>query len=113
MPKRGMVPSNPFAHLPVAKAIAKRERVLSDQELAEIWRAACVAAAPYGSIVPLLLLTDQRRGEVAGMAWSELSAAQLGEQQMLAAEHIERQIAVAIVANNSPPRAGARSRRGR
>jgi integrase len=66
--KRGMVPTNPFAHLPVAKSITKRERVLSDQELAEIWRATGVAAAPYGSIVRLLILTGQRRGEVAGMA---------------------------------------------
>src|ERR1700691_2244637 len=38
--KRGAVHHNPFADLPVGKSIAKRERVLSDAELAEIWRAA-------------------------------------------------------------------------
>ena len=42
--KRGAVRVNPFADLPVAKSIAKRERVLSDQEIAEIWRAAGDAA---------------------------------------------------------------------
>jgi integrase len=71
--KRGAVPLNPFADLPVAKGIAKRERVLSDAELAEILRAAGEASAPYGAIVRLLILTGQRRGEVAGMTWNEIS----------------------------------------
>ena len=65
--------TNPFAALPVGKGIAKRERVLSDTEIGEIWRAAGDAASPYGTIIRLLLLTGQRRGEVAGMAWSEIS----------------------------------------
>jgi hypothetical protein len=47
--KRGAVQANPFANLPVAKSIAKRERVLSD-EIGEIWRAAGDAASPYGAI---------------------------------------------------------------
>jgi integrase len=71
--KRGAVRVNPFAELPVAKGIAKRERALSDAEIAEIWRAAGDAASPYGTIVRLLILTAQRRGEVAGMPWGELS----------------------------------------
>jgi integrase len=71
--KRGAVHTNPFAALPVDKSIAKRERVLSDAEIGEIWRATGVAASPYGTIVRLLLLTGQRRGEVAGMAWGEIS----------------------------------------
>jgi len=71
--KRGMVCANPFADLPVAKSIAKRERVLSDDEIGEVWRAAGTVAAPYGTIIRLLILTGQRRGKVAGMTWSELS----------------------------------------
>ena len=59
--------TNPFAALPVRKGIAKRERVLSDAEIAEIWHAASEAASPYGTIIRLLILTGQRRGEVAGM----------------------------------------------
>jgi hypothetical protein len=31
--KRGMVATNPFANLPVAKSIGKRERVLTDDEI--------------------------------------------------------------------------------
>lgn len=71
--KRGAVHTNPFAALPVDKSIDKRERVLSDVEIAEIWRAAGEAALPYGAIIRLLVLTGQRRGEVAGMAWGEVS----------------------------------------
>jgi integrase len=69
----GAVHTNPFAHLPVAKGIAKRERVLTDDEIGEIWRAAGQVAAPYGAIVRLLILTGQRRGEVAGMNWGEIA----------------------------------------
>jgi integrase len=68
-----MVQSNPFADLPLSKASAKRERVLSDDEIGEIWRATSAARPPFGAIVRLLILTGQRRGEVAGMAWNEIS----------------------------------------
>jgi integrase len=71
--KRGTVPSNPFAELPMPSSISKRERVLSDEEAGAIWRAAGEAPLPYGVIVRLLMLTGQRREEVAGMTWAELS----------------------------------------
>jgi integrase len=71
--KRGAIHANPFAALPIAKGIAKRERVLTDGEVGEIWRAVGKVAAPYGAIVRLLILTGQRRGEVAGMTWGELA----------------------------------------
>jgi integrase len=53
-----------------APATQARDRVLSNAELAEIWRAC--PDDDYGRIVRLLMLTGQRRGEVAGMRWSEL-----------------------------------------
>jgi integrase len=71
--KRGALSVNPFADLPIAKSVAKRERVLSDTEIADIWRAAGDAASPYGTIIRLLILTGQRRGEIAGMSWNEIS----------------------------------------
>lgn len=71
--KRGTLRENPFAALPVAKSIEARDRVLNDGELAEIWRDAGEAAEPYGAIVRMLILTGQRRSEVAGMIWAELS----------------------------------------
>ena len=71
--KRGTVTSNPFAELPMPNSITRRERVLTDEEAAAIWRAAGEAPLPSGAIVRLLMLTGQRREEVAGMTWAELS----------------------------------------
>jgi integrase len=71
--QRGLVSVNPFENLPVAKGVSKRERVLSDEEIGEVWHAAGNAPSPYGAIIRLLILTGQRRGEVAGMVWSEIS----------------------------------------
>jgi integrase len=47
-----------------------RERVLSDGEIAALWRA-CGDDA-FGKIVKLLLLTGCRRMEICGLRWSEL-----------------------------------------
>ena len=69
--KRGTLAVNPFLNLPLA-ADAKRERVLTDDELRSIWQAAA-GPGPYNAIVHTLILTGQRRGEVAGMAWDEIA----------------------------------------
>jgi integrase len=69
--KRDVLASNPFVNLAVAPT-RKRERVLSDEELAAIWRATDTVGA-YNAVVRMLILTGQRREEVAGMPWSELS----------------------------------------
>jgi integrase len=47
-----------------------RSRVLSDAELAAIWRACSDDA--YGKVIKLLILLAARRAEVGGMRWSEL-----------------------------------------
>ena len=70
--KREMVPTNPFLAVPVPEGAPARDRVLSDDELREVLLAA-ESTATYGRIVRLLATTGQRREEVAGMAWSELS----------------------------------------
>lgn len=49
-----------------------RDRVLTDDELRLVWRAATVQGYPFGDLVRLLLLTGQRRQEVAGMTADEL-----------------------------------------
>ena len=69
--KRGAIDINPFQSLPVA-TVASRDRVLTDDELRVIWQATEVQGV-FNSIVRTLLLTGQRREEVAGMAWSEIS----------------------------------------
>ncbi len=69
--KRGVLGSNPFSALPVAPTV-KRDRVLSDDELIAIWRATADLSS-FNGIVRGLILTGQRRDEVAGMAWAELA----------------------------------------
>src|SRR5215210_2071611 len=49
-----------------------RDRVLSDDELGRVIRAARQIGGPYGGIVELLALTAQRREEVAQLTWDEL-----------------------------------------
>lgn len=70
---RGLIVQSPCLKLKPPAKKAKRTRVLSDLELARIWHAAQAQGYPYGPIVQLLILTLQRRGEVAGMMARELS----------------------------------------
>jgi integrase len=52
-----------------------RDRVLADDELRLIWRAADAIGFPFGPAFKLMILTGQRRAEVAGMTWAELDLA--------------------------------------
>ena len=72
--KRGMVSSNPFQGLPIGAGTVSRDRALTMGEVALVWSAAGRLGYPFGPLFRLLLLTAQRREEVAGMGWSELSA---------------------------------------
>src|SRR5262249_27111250 len=49
-----------------------RERVLSDAELHRLWLAAEAIGGPVGACIKLLILTGQRRGEIAGLRGSEI-----------------------------------------
>jgi integrase len=51
----------------------KRTRVLDPAELSAIWRLAGTLGYPWGRYLRLLMLTLQRRTEVAQLPWSELS----------------------------------------
>jgi integrase len=70
--RRGKVPGNPFEGLPIAAGASARDRVLSDDELAEVWTAAATLGYPWGPFFRLAMLTLQRREEVAGMRWYEI-----------------------------------------
>ena len=48
----------------------------SDPELSLIWQAANTLGGPGGLLILLLLFAGQRRGEVAGLTWSELDLEQ-------------------------------------
>jgi integrase len=72
--RHDLATGNPADHIETTTAPA-RERVLSLDELARIWRAAETLDPLYGDTVKLLIITGQRRAEVAGMAWSEIDLA--------------------------------------
>jgi integrase len=67
---QGLSGSNPVIGTNKPKVAKPRDRVLSDQELAAIWREA--GDGDFGRIVKLLILTGQRRTEVGGMGWQEV-----------------------------------------
>jgi len=69
---KDLLADNPFAGIKL-DAVDSRERVLSDNELKAIW-AATRGPGPYNAIVRMLLLTGQRREEVAGMTWGEIAS---------------------------------------
>jgi integrase len=63
---------NPLAGLkPPAKETA-RDRILTDKELAAYWQEADCEEFPFGPFFKLLILTGQRRGEVAGILWPDI-----------------------------------------
>lgn len=70
--KRGDISNNPLVDMAKPVAPKSRDRVLSDDELAEVWKASQSLGAPFGPFYRLLVITGQRRGEVAAMSWSEL-----------------------------------------
>jgi integrase len=54
------------------KKKGERERVLSEAELVAVWRV-CGSDSDYGRIIRLLILTGQRREEIAGLMWHEIN----------------------------------------
>jgi integrase len=49
----------------------RRRRVLNDEELRAVWEAAEETEYPYGPLFRMLILTGQRKSEVAKAVWSE------------------------------------------
>ena len=69
---RGLIDASPIAGLKPLTKEKPRERVLSDKELRALWAACDAEGYPFGDCMKLLILSGQRRAEVAEMRWSEL-----------------------------------------
>lgn len=67
-----MIATSPMAGLRALHPESSRDRILSDDELRAVWKAAESLSVPFGPVVQLLILTGQRRGEVANMQWGEI-----------------------------------------
>ena len=66
------ITAHPMEGLRGPKPVAARDRDAEPHEVAAFWQAASETSWPFGEIYRLLLLTGQRREEVAGARWSEL-----------------------------------------
>ena len=62
---RGLIENSPAP--PMKLRTTSRTRVLTDAELKAAWDRAEEVGYPYGAIIKLLILTGQRRGEIAGL----------------------------------------------
>lgn len=72
---RGDIDRSPCEGMDTPIAVIPRDRVLTDCELAAIWEATDEVSKLFGSIIKMLIVTGQRREEVAGLDWCELDQA--------------------------------------
>jgi integrase len=68
--KEGLIDVNPVSLTAKAEEGGSRDRVLSEAELVSIWKA--LNDDDASDIIRLLILTGQRRDEIARMSWSEV-----------------------------------------
>lgn len=69
---RGILDASPCIQLKPPAVGISRDRILSDDEIRWFWKASEEAGYPFGSLFRLLLLTGQRRDEIAQMRRSEV-----------------------------------------
>jgi integrase len=62
---RGLIQASPVPAIKFKQS--SRSRVLTDDELRAVWKRAGEIGHPYGTVVKLLVLTGQRRGEIAAL----------------------------------------------
>lgn len=75
---KGLVEANPFDGTEPAVAEVSRQRFLSDDELRYLIVAIGEQPPIWSAFFRLLLLTGQRRNEVAGMRWPEIGVDEAG-----------------------------------
>ena len=71
--ERGDIDQSPMDGMKSPPAVESRDRILGDQELMMIALFAEDLGTPFEQFVRMLVVTGQRRDEVAGMRWSELN----------------------------------------
>jgi integrase len=64
-PPRRYIKISPLQGMEMPSKEKRRRRVLTESEWASVWRAAVRKGYPYGTIVQLLILMGQRRGETS------------------------------------------------
>lgn len=70
--ERGILPVSPANGIKPPTVETSRDRVLTSDELREVWTATKSLGYPFAPFTRLLLLLAQRRGEVSGMRWCDI-----------------------------------------
>lgn len=70
--ERDLIGASPMDDLSPPDVLASRDRILTPDEIKVFWVATCNMPYPFGPFYQLLLLTAQRREEVAAMWWPEI-----------------------------------------
>jgi integrase len=70
--ERGIIEASPCAGIRPPAVERSRDRVLSDDELRDVWLATEKVGWPFGPLAKLLILTGQRLNEVSRMRWAEI-----------------------------------------
>jgi integrase len=80
--ERHLIQTNPCANVRKPAKEQTRARVLEDDELREVWAACERLGWPFGPFFQALILTGQRRSEVASMRWGDID--RVSRQWMIA-----------------------------
>jgi integrase len=80
-----LLKTSPLIGLQKPHAEKSRDRVLTDDELRNVWKAADAAGYAFGDFVKVAILTGQRPGEVSGMRREEL----YGDTWILPSERVK------------------------
>jgi integrase len=72
--KEDLIEASPAMRIDRPGQETERERSLSADEIKIVWEAFDKLGYPWGPLFKMLLVTGQRRGEVAGMKWGEIAA---------------------------------------
>jgi integrase len=67
--RHSLLDQSPMQNMPPVALGKPRTRVLTENELRAVWNAARTRRTPFHAIVALLILTGQRRGEIAALRW--------------------------------------------
>lgn len=70
--QRGILEVNVAAGIKPPHREKPRERTLAEDEIRVLWQAWEQMGHPFGPLGKLLLLTGQRRGEIAGLRWDQI-----------------------------------------
>jgi integrase len=68
--RQRIIKASPLQDIPAPGLPTSRNRVLADEEMARIYKAAMELGHPFGFICLMAIHTGMRRGEVGGLRWS-------------------------------------------